>query len=135
MASENLGGKRPSQAFLTQCCRGLLHAQWDILLDEEFIDVYQHGIPVPFCDVIFRRFYPQYFTHSTDYKEKYVASTSLSISVLMATRVNLTTIQDLGCCPCPRCLVLLSNVHNNIGKKKDMKECETRARIEDDNRR
>jgi hypothetical protein len=54
------------------CHREFLHAQWTAILDDEFIDAWEHGIPVTCCDGIERRFYPRIFTHSGDYPEKYV---------------------------------------------------------------
>jgi hypothetical protein len=47
-----------------------MHAQWDILLDEEFVEAYEHGIVVQCCDDVRRRFYPRFITYSADYKEK-----------------------------------------------------------------
>jgi hypothetical protein len=73
-ASERFGGKRPSKAFMTHCRREVLHAQWNILLDDDFIAAYKHGIVVYCCDDIARRFYPRFFTYSGDYKEKCVVS-------------------------------------------------------------
>ena len=55
---------------MTHCRRELLQAQWDILLDEEFLMAYQHGIVIKCCDGITRRFYPRLLTYSADYKEK-----------------------------------------------------------------
>lgn len=59
-----------SNAFYTHCHRELLHAQWKILLDDEFMDAYQHGIVIACIDGIMRRFYPRIFTYSADYPEK-----------------------------------------------------------------
>ena len=44
--------------------------QWDILLDDEFIEAWVHGIVIKCCDGIARRFYPRIFTYSADYLEK-----------------------------------------------------------------
>lgn len=55
---------------MTHCRRELFHAQWEILLDDEFIDAYLHGIVVLCCDGILRRFYPRIFIYSADYPEK-----------------------------------------------------------------
>ena len=55
---------------IKHCRRELMHAQWDILLDEEFIEAYEHGIVVQCCDNMRRRFYPRFITYSADYKEK-----------------------------------------------------------------
>jgi len=50
----------------------MYHAQWSIILDDEFLEAYRHGMVVKCYDQICRRFYPRIFTHSADYKEKYV---------------------------------------------------------------
>lgn len=55
---------------MAHCQRELTHAQWKIILDDDFIDAYEHGLVVECCDKIMRRFYPRIFTYSTDYKEK-----------------------------------------------------------------
>jgi Plavaka transposase len=48
----------------------VFHAQWAILLDEDFIHAYRHGIVVECLDGVMRRFYPRIFTYSADYPEK-----------------------------------------------------------------
>jgi hypothetical protein len=57
---------------MTFCHREVVHAQWKILLDDDFIEAWKHGIIVTCCDRVVRRFYPRIFTHSGDYPEKYV---------------------------------------------------------------
>jgi hypothetical protein len=52
------------------CQREIYDAQWDIILDDEFLEAYEHGIVVDFCDAIRRRCYPRIFTYSADYREK-----------------------------------------------------------------
>ena len=69
-AATHVGGKGPNKAFMTHCHRELMHAQWEILLDAEFLDAYEHGILIKCCDGITRRFYPRIFTYSADYPEK-----------------------------------------------------------------
>ena len=64
------GEKAPSQAFMTFCHHELLHAQWKIILDDEFMEAWEHGIVVACCDRMKRRFYLRIFTHSGDYLEK-----------------------------------------------------------------
>ena len=49
-----------------------MHAVWDILLDDEFLHAYEHGIVLKCADSIFRRIYPRIFTYSADYPKKYV---------------------------------------------------------------
>lgn len=78
----------PSQAFLTHCTRELAQAQWDILLDNEFLAACKNGkmvtrsiffgskkflgFVVECADKIQRRVYPRIFTYSADYPEKQV---------------------------------------------------------------
>jgi hypothetical protein len=71
-ATQCVGGKGPKKAFLTHCRRERFHAQVEVLLDDEFIEAWQHGIVIECFDGVFRRFYPRIFTYSADYPEKYV---------------------------------------------------------------
>jgi hypothetical protein len=63
-------GHPPSKQLMAHCRRELLHTQWEVLLDEEFLIAYKHGIVVVCCDGNARRFYPRLITYSGDYKEK-----------------------------------------------------------------
>ncbi|KAF7967740.1 hypothetical protein HWV62_33264 [Athelia sp. TMB] len=45
-ATEHCGDRGPSKKLLTHCRRELFHAQWEILLDAEFLEAYEHGIVV-----------------------------------------------------------------------------------------
>lgn len=67
---ERVGGKGPNSAFMAHCHREIYHAQWEIILDDEFLEAYTHGIVIDCCDGIRRRFYPRIFTYSADYREK-----------------------------------------------------------------
>lgn len=64
------GGKGPDQVLMTHCRREIFHAQWDILLDDEFLEAYAHGILIQCRDGITRRLYPRIFTYSADHPEK-----------------------------------------------------------------
>ena len=55
---------------MAHCHRELFHAQWAILLDDELIKVWKHGIVIRCCDDIEHRFYPRIFTYLADYPEK-----------------------------------------------------------------
>jgi hypothetical protein len=55
---------------MAHCHREIYNAQWEIILDDEFLEAYEHGIVIMCCDGIRRRFYPRIFTYSADYKEK-----------------------------------------------------------------
>jgi hypothetical protein len=61
---------------MAHCRREVMHAQWKILLDDEFLEAYEHGVVIKCCDGIKRRFYPRILTYSADYPEKYVFSCS-----------------------------------------------------------
>ena len=67
---ENYGGKLPGDPFFTHCHRELFHAQWTKLLDDEFVNAYEHGFVLTCADGIERRLYPRVFTYSADYPEK-----------------------------------------------------------------
>jgi hypothetical protein len=69
-AAPHMGGKKLKQEFLAHCHRELTHEQWKILLDDDFLAAYEHGIVIETVDRILRRFYPRIFTYSADYPEK-----------------------------------------------------------------
>lgn len=62
-----MGAKAPLLAHIR---RELLHAIWNILIDDEFLWAYEHGIVIDCGDGIKRRIYPRIFTYSADYPEK-----------------------------------------------------------------
>ena len=116
---------------MTHCHRELIHAQWKILFDDEFIEAWKHGIPLTCCDDVRRRFYIRAFTHSGDYLEKYVSIPSREFeSSFTLFRVLLSSIRNLGTCPCPRCLIPLSRVHN-LGMPRDTAQRSSMARVDD----
>jgi hypothetical protein len=43
---------------------------WLLLLDENFMDAYVHGIRIACGDGATRRIFPRFFTYSADYPEK-----------------------------------------------------------------
>jgi hypothetical protein len=63
-------GTGASDRLQTHCRRELFHGCWRIILDDEFIHAYRHGIVVECGDGIHRRIYPRIFTYSADYPEK-----------------------------------------------------------------
>jgi hypothetical protein len=71
-ARQTASAQSPSEPFMTFCHRELIHAQWKILLEDDFIEAWKHGIVIMCCDGVARRFYLRVFTHSGDYPEKYV---------------------------------------------------------------
>ena len=66
------GAGKVGKGVLSHCLRELFHAQWKILLDDEFLDAYENGIVVECIDEVERRFFPRILTYSADYPEKYV---------------------------------------------------------------
>ena len=44
---------------------------WELMLDDEFVEAYHHGMVVTFADGIPRLGVPRIFTYSADYPEKY----------------------------------------------------------------
>ncbi|KIK35393.1 hypothetical protein CY34DRAFT_17054 [Suillus luteus UH-Slu-Lm8-n1] len=88
----------------TFCRRELFQACWEILLDEDFVSAYRHGIILKCADGITRRVFPRIFTYSADYPEK----------------VLIATIKDMGLCPCPRCLTP-KKLFSDLGLLQDMK--------------
>ena len=55
---------------MAYCHREMYHAQWATILDDEFLEVYKHGMVIQCHDGVQRRFYPRIFTYSADYPEK-----------------------------------------------------------------
>jgi hypothetical protein len=47
---------RKNSDCATHCHREFFHEQWRILLDDEFLEAYEHGIVIHCCDGITRRF-------------------------------------------------------------------------------
>lgn len=64
------GPKSAGGAFMVHCHRELVHAQWKCILDDEFMEVYNHGVVLSCPDGKNRRFYLRIFTYSADYPEK-----------------------------------------------------------------
>jgi hypothetical protein len=60
-----------------------MHQVWRILLDDEFLEAYRHGVVLRCTDGVMRRVYPRIFTYSADYKEKWVQMNPLLFSFLM----------------------------------------------------
>jgi hypothetical protein len=65
-------GKASTSEIYTHCKRELIHAIWELLLDEDFMHAYEHGIVICCGDGVTRRVFPQFFSYSADYPEKFV---------------------------------------------------------------
>jgi len=59
-----------SPATLMHLKQELMHAIWELILDNKFMHADKHGIVIECPDGISRRFYPCFFTYSADYPEK-----------------------------------------------------------------
>ncbi|KIJ58126.1 hypothetical protein HYDPIDRAFT_34472 [Hydnomerulius pinastri MD-312] len=112
------GGKLPSDPFFMHCHRELFQAQWQEILDDEFIRAYEHGIVLTCPDGIERRLFPRIFTYSADYPEK----------------VLIANIRNLGACPCPRCIIPKDRVHN-LAMERDTLQRQILARKDTKERR
>lgn len=121
---------------MAHCHRELTHAQWRLLLDDEFLYAYEHGLVVECGDGNWRRFYPRIFSYSADYPEKYrLCLKPLSNIVLtpIFSRVLMTTVRNKGGCPCPRCMLPMSETHL-FGSKSDRKKRLKKKRVDDQGR-
>jgi hypothetical protein len=58
-----------------------MHAVWLLLLDDDFMEAYVHGILIEFADGIMRLLFPRFFTYGADYPEKYDAYLYLLIFI------------------------------------------------------
>ncbi|KAF8057993.1 hypothetical protein FPV67DRAFT_1429294 [Lyophyllum atratum] len=113
--TERSGGKKLSKDLLKHLHREVFHAQWEILLDDDFIYAWRHGILICCSDGVTRRIYPRIFTYSADYPEK----------------VLIAGIRNRGNCPCPRCLISMALIPN-IGMESDMRIRTSHVRVDDE---
>lgn len=92
---------------MKHCRRELFHAQWEILLNDEFLEAYESGVLFACSDGVTRRFYPRVFTYSADYPEKSICDSLFFLSrfLTIGFRVRLASIRQNGKCACPRCLI------------------------------
>jgi hypothetical protein len=59
-----------SSKLLTHCRQELIHAAWELLLDDDFVEGYRLGWVIKCEDGVTRRLFPRIFTYSADYPEK-----------------------------------------------------------------
>ena len=71
-AYKSFFGKLATAPMLTHLRRELMQAIWLIILDDDFLHAYIHGIDLEFIDDDPYIFFPRIFTDSNDYSEKYV---------------------------------------------------------------
>ena len=77
-------------------------------------------------------FLPSYDDLFADYLEKYIHICHLWVFHVnfIFCRILIVSIQNLGCCPCPRCLILLDH-GNNMGRPRDMTQRRTLSQMDD----
>ncbi|KAJ8087428.1 hypothetical protein PM082_006258 [Marasmius tenuissimus] len=115
---QDLFGVPASGATLTHLKREIMHAIWALILDDDFMHAYEHGILIQCADGVVRRIFPRFFTYSADYPEK----------------VLLATIRNLGRCPCTQCCVEKDQIHE-LGMLRDRQRRERKARVDTEDRR
>ncbi|KAH9177190.1 hypothetical protein EDB89DRAFT_1844940 [Lactarius sanguifluus] len=106
-------GQAPSADVTVHCKRELMHAIWNHLMDDAFVEGCTRGLRVRCTDDIERVFFFRLITYSADYPEK----------------ILLATIKYLGRSPCPRCLVRKKDIAF-VGTTTDAR---TRNRLRNDN--
>ena len=106
-------------AVLTHCKRELMHAIWLQLLNDDFVDAYTNRMLIECADGTIRRFFPQLFTYSADYLEKYELFYYFQVIVSSVNRTLLTCIKMLGRFPCLRCVISKDSIAA-LGTKSDM---------------
>lgn len=110
--------------------RELFQAQWKILLDEEFVRCYQHGLVVDCFDGIRRRFYPRILNYAADYPERSVRAYRKHHATNPNPRTTLTGIRNNGDSPCPRCLIRFDKIHL-LGTEEDRRTRDSMRRVDD----
>ncbi|KAJ3524523.1 hypothetical protein NMY22_g10961 [Coprinellus aureogranulatus] len=110
------GKKRVTATLATHVHRELFHEQWRLLLDDEFLHAYRHGLVVDCSDGVRRRFYPRIMTYSADYPERQV-----------------NTFSRPGQKPCCKCLVSLDDTPL-LGQPDDRHIRNTGRRLDDQSR-
>jgi hypothetical protein len=68
----NITGKAPPAALKAHMCCELFHALWYLMLDDDFVQAYAHGIVIKFADGIKHLVFPRIFLYSADYPKKFV---------------------------------------------------------------
>ncbi|THU88480.1 hypothetical protein K435DRAFT_679706, partial [Dendrothele bispora CBS 962.96] len=85
-------GVYPNKEVFKFLKREIMQAVWNLLLDEELLNAYIHGLLLVCTDKLLQRLYPQFFSHSADYLE----------------RILMVCMKVLAKCPCPRCTITKS---------------------------
>ncbi|KAF6764198.1 hypothetical protein DFP72DRAFT_1059205 [Ephemerocybe angulata] len=105
------GKKGAPDTMRTHLKRELFQAQWRVLLDDEFVHAYEHGLVVDCFDNVRRRVYPRIMTYSADYPEK----------------IMVVNIRQKGDHPCTRCLIHIDDIAG-MGSNEDRLKRESERR-------
>ncbi|KAI0694638.1 hypothetical protein C8T65DRAFT_584885 [Cerioporus squamosus] len=113
---QKIYGTPASAATLRLCKRDLMHKIWHLLLDEDFVKAYVHGMLVKCGDGVVRRLFPRILTYLADYPEKCL----------------IACIKHLAKFACPECLIPKEDIHK-MGTVNDMKNrTRLRRKLADD---
>ncbi len=63
-------GEAPSAAIVRVLKRDLMQKLWLLLVDDDFMKAYKHGVLVECGDGIVRRLFPRILSYLADYPEK-----------------------------------------------------------------
>ena len=110
-----------------------MHAVWAILLDNDFLYAYEHGIIILCPNDRSQCFYPRIFTYSANYPEKWAYKFFWSWQLFWwspCNRALLATIRNFGSCPCPWCLVPKSKIPE-VGTAFDERRREKSRHVDD----
>jgi hypothetical protein len=64
---EYTGCKGPNKVLITHCQWEIFHAQWETILDKEFLTAYEHEILILCQDKVIQQLYLRIFTYLADY--------------------------------------------------------------------
>ncbi|TEB31764.1 hypothetical protein FA13DRAFT_1791092 [Coprinellus micaceus] len=115
---ERSGKNTVPSEVLRHVRREVFQAQWGVLLDDDFVHAYEHGLAVKCPDNVKRRFYLRILTYAADYPE----------------RMRLVGVRTNGDFPCPRCLVSVAEIPH-LGMVSDRNLRVARQRKDDDTRK
>jgi hypothetical protein len=105
MYMKEFEGLAASATTMTHLKRDLVQKVWELLLDEEFMEAYEHGLVISCADDVTRLIFPRFFTYSADYIEKFVTFFFPYIFLIFFSRVIISTIRKQGKFPSPRTLI------------------------------
>ncbi|KAG8749084.1 hypothetical protein FRC12_013578 [Ceratobasidium sp. 428] len=112
-------GRPIPKTLLTHLRRELFHQVLLLLLDDEFLRAWRHGVVIVCADGITRRVFPRLFSYAADYPEKLV---------LLATIRGMKSMY-----PCPRCLMPKSEF-KNLGLASDFIRRQKLKRVDNEER-